>query len=72
MTAFRIAVWIALAFGGFGVSSGVIQPKNGCSIDPNGCPPKSTGEIVWADEASAPPPGATADAGSHIDPNGGS
>jgi len=58
MTAFRIAVWIALAFGGLGLGTGVIQPKKGCGIDPNGNCLSSTGD--------------TADAGSHIDPNGGS
>ena len=62
MTAFRIAVWLALAFGGLGLGVGGVQPKDGCGLDPNGrpCPTKSTGEIVWAD------------GGSHIDPNGGS
>ncbi|HEV8240557.1 MAG TPA: hypothetical protein VGS57_14405 [Thermoanaerobaculia bacterium] len=64
MTAFRIAVWIALALGGLGLGTGLgtgaVQPKKGCSIDPNGGPTctNSTGEIVWADE------------GSSIDPNG--
>ncbi len=59
MTAFRIAVWIALAFGGCGIGAGAIQPKQGCGIDPNGNCTSSTGEIAWAD------------GGSHIDPNGG-
>ena len=75
MTAFRIALWFALAFGGLGLGVGGVQPKDGCGLDPNGrpCPTKSTGEIVWADEAHATPSGgANADAGSHIDPNGGS
>jgi len=71
MTAFRIAVWIALALGGFGIGGGGIQPKQGCFIDPNGGP-CTKGEIAWADEAHhAPRPNAaTADAGSSIDPNG--
>ena len=60
MTAFRIAVWFALALAGLGLGTGIVQPKRGCGIDPNGngiCP-SSTGEIVWAD------------AGSSIDPDG--
>lgn len=75
MTAFRIAVWIALAFGGLGIGGGFVQPKAGSCMDPDGghCPAKSIGDIVWADEADATAPsgGATADAGSHIDPLGG-
>lgn len=78
MTAFRIAVWIALALGGFGIGGfgigGVVQPKAGCCMDPDGrpCAAKSTGEVVWADGAHDAPSGsATADAGSGIDPLGG-
>jgi hypothetical protein len=73
MTAFRMAVWIALALGGFGVGNGFIQKTDGgCHIDPNGLCTKSTGEIAWADEAHATSGGATADRGSGIDPLGGS
>lgn len=69
MTTFRIAVWIALALGGFSVGTGIVQPKQGCFIDPNGGP--CAKDIVWADGLHKPPASAaTAGAGSSIDPNG--